>query len=319
MTSARTFEESLAFDALCEDPSPELERRLKTYSTEALRAAVQVEKVYVRHTQFDVVLQHLDRLFQLGTELENPVGMQLIGPPGVGKTALLRYFRDSLPKSSLFDRTSAVLAARVPKRPYAGHVIRAFLKQLQYPLSGGPYKSLYNRREVVFEAVRAKGTRMIMIDEAQHLVPRNSLGEVKPVETEVTEFLRELIDETKVSLVLASATDLDSQMPSMLHLSSRIGTRTRLKEFSLDVTWAGFLRGYAKLATAFDMSAIAEPDTMAKLHLTTNGNARLLRQLIVEAVLIAADAGKLKLDYETFRVAHGRAFGDSAARSNPFV
>lgn len=319
MRPSIAFEESLAGDALSEDPNPAQERRLQTYSTEALRVAVQVEKIYVRHSQFDVVLQQLDRLFQLGTELDNPLGMQVVGPPGVGKTALLRYFRESLPQSSLYDRSSAALAVRVPNRPYAGHLIRALLRQLRYQVSGGSYKQLYGRRQVVIDAVRAKGTRLIMIDEAQHLVPRKASGDPRSVENEVTEFLRELIDETSVSLVLSGSPDLDDSLQAMEHLSSRVSTRTELKEFSLDATWAGFLKGYTRLSTAFDISMIAEPDTMAKLYLTTKGNARQLRQLIVEAVLVAADAGKLRLDYETFRTAYNRAFGDGAMRSNPFV
>lgn len=319
MTNTNVFEASLAADALSEEQHGAQERRLQVYSAEALRFAVGVEKVYVKHPQFALALQQLDRLFQLGTELATPTGLRLVGPPGVGKTALLRYFRDSLPSSSLYDKPTGALAIRLPNRPYSGHLIRALLWQLRYPLTGGSQKQLYERRRVVYDAIKAKGTRIVILDEAQHLVSRNSEGNPKTVEGDATEFLRELIDETRVSLVLAGSSDLDGIGPAMDHLSSRVNSRLEIKEFGLDPTWAGFLVGYCRQVTTFDLRLITEPDTIAKLFLATKGNARQLRQLIVEAVLIAADAGKRSLDYETLSRAYGRAFGESSARSNPFV
>lgn len=319
MTNANVFEASLAADALSEEPSGVQERRLQVYSAEALRFAVGVEKVYVKHPQFALALQQLDRLFQLGTELTTPTGLRLVGPPGVGKTAILRYFRDSLPSSSLYDKPAGALALRLPYRPYAGHLIRALLWQLKYPLTAGSQKQLYERRRVVFDAIKAKGTRIVIIDEAQHLVSRNSAGNPKTIEGDATEFLPELIDETRVSLVLAGSQDLDGIGPAIDHLTSRVNSRLELSEFGLDPTWAGFLLGYCRQVTAFDLRFITESDTIAKLYLATKGNARQLRQLIVETVLIAADAGKRSVDYETLRLAYGRAFGDSSERSNPFV
>lgn len=292
---------------------------MQVYSAEALRFAVAIEKVYVKHPQFALALQQLDRLFQLGTELATPTGLRLVGPPGVGKTALLRYFRDSLPSSSLYHKPAGALAIRLPNRPYAGHLVRALLWHLNYPLTGGSPKQLYERRRVVFEALKAKGTRMVIIDEAQHLVSRTFAGNVKTIEGDSTEFLRELIDETRVSLVLAGSQDLDGTGPAMDHLSSRVNSRLELKEFGLDPTWAGFLIGYSKQVTVFDLSLISEPDIIAKLFLATKGNARQLRQLVVESVLVAVDAGRRSFDYETLKLAYGRAFGESAARSNPFV
>lgn len=319
MTHSHVFDASLAADALSEEPNGVQDRRLQVYSAEALRFAVGVEKVYVKHPQFALALQQLDRLFQLGTELATPTGLRLVGPPGVGKTALLRYFRDSLPSSSLYDKPTGALAIRLPNRPYAGHLIKALLWQLKYPLTGGSQRQLYERRRVVFDAIRAKGTRIVVIDEAQHLVSRNADGNLKTIEGDATEFLRELIDETRVSLVLAGSQDLDGTGPAMDHLASRVNSRLELTEFRLDPVWAGFLVGYCKQVTTFDLTLISESDTIAKLFLATKGNARQLRQLVVEAVLIAADTGKRSLDYETLKRAYSRAFGESAARSNPFV
>ena len=87
---ATTFTESLALDGPDQHEAETNARRLQTYSVDALRVAAQIERVYVNHTAFAAGLKTLDRLFQLGTELETPQGCRLIGPPGSGKTARLR-------------------------------------------------------------------------------------------------------------------------------------------------------------------------------------------------------------------------------------
>lgn len=174
--SSTTFSESLEPDSLQSIDPTTHERRLKTYSLDALRVAADLERIFVKHPQFNQIIDSLDRLFQLGTELETPLGFRLVGPPGVGKSAAFAYFRKTLPPSTFFDKPSAALEIRVPKKPHAGVLIKALLRAVEYPFSEGTYKQLYARRAVVFEALRAKGTRLLWIDEAHHLIIRRAGG-----------------------------------------------------------------------------------------------------------------------------------------------
>lgn len=316
--SSTTFAESLQSDSLAAEETSNSERRLNTYSVAALRAAAELERVYVKHTQFLQVINALDRLFQLGTELETPHGFRLVGPPGVGKSAAYAYFRKSLPSSTFFDHPSAALAIRVPKKPHMGVMVKSLLQALEYPFSHGTYKQLYARRFVVFEALKSKGTRLLWLDEAHHLIWRRPSGEYRQEEGDASEFLRDLVDECRVAIVLAGSRELDDLPVALPHLASRVPGRLLLDPFELDPSWAGFVQAFVVSYLEVDLKVICTPLSMTMLHKATGGNLRMFRQLMIESVLLTADAQKKDLELATLRRAYDLAFGVSM-RSNPFV
>lgn len=316
---ATTFTESLALDGPDQHEAETNARRLQTYSVDALRVAAQIERVYVNHTAFAAGLKTLDRLFQLGTELETPQGCRLIGPPGSGKTALFRYFRDSLPSSSLFSSSFGAIGLRVPKRPLPGHFIREFFRILKYPFAGGSHKQLYERRQLVFAALRSHGTRLVWFDEAHHLLPKHASKQIEHEETDAMELLRDLMDECKVSLVLAGSDELDNLKNVAPHFSTRLAGREALGIFELDANWLGFLKAFSSQTANFDMRFIEERTSAKLMHMATEGNLRAFKQLIVEAVLVAHDANELRLTQEYLRKAFDLVFGKACTRSNSFA
>lgn len=317
--STKPFTESLALDEHDQNDAETNTRRLQTYSVPALRVATQIERVYVNHTAFASGLRMLDRLFQLGTELETPQGHLLIGPPGSGKTALFRYFRDSLPSSSLFSTSFGAIGLRVPKRPFPGLLIREFLRLLKYPFAGGSYKQLYERRQLVFEALRSNGTRLVWLDEAHHLLPKHASKQIEDDEPEAIELLRELMDECKVSLVLAGSSELDNLKTVAPHFSTRVAGREALGIFALDASWLGFLKAFSAQSASFDIGVIQDRSLAKLLHMATWGNLRAFKQLILEAVLIAHDANEVRLTQEHLRKAFDLVFGKACMRSNSFA
>lgn len=313
------FEDSLALDALDKEEVEIQTRRLQTYSVESLRAGVAVERVFVAHPKFALAVRMLDRLFQLGSEMETPQGACLVGPPGVGKTAVYKYFCGTMPTSSLFEPGTGAIGIRIPIRPISGQLIRALLQALAYPFSSGSYTQLYNRRLVVFEAIKSKGTRLLWLDEAHHLIPRRPDGSLNNYEGDATEFLRELIDESQVSMVLSGSEALDDLPKSLPHLASRISGRETLDAFALDATWLAFLNAFSKQVSVLNTSIICDRGVAMQLHKATDGNPRRFKQLMVEATLVAHEAGRDTLDIPTLKAAYALVFGSAAAKSCPFV
>lgn len=315
---AITFTDSLESDSLEAENEAHRVRRLSTYTVLALRAAVTLERVYVKHPQFVAAVGALDRAFQLGTELQTPLGFRLVGPPGVGKSSVYSYFRNSLPPSSLFDQDGAALAIRLPRRPTSGMLIRALLRAVKYPFSEGSHKQLDAKRAVVFDALRSHGTRLLWIDEAHRLIWRKRNGSFRDDEGDASELLASIIDDCHCGVVLAGTNQLDDLPAALEHLASRIPGRLTLEPFELSPSWAGFIHAFSASYEDVNLEVITTPSVMTALHKATAGNLRLFRQLLIEAVLLSVDAGVADVDISGLGKAYDVVCGTSK-RSNPFV
>lgn len=312
-------EPTVEFDA------PEVEdvaiasRRLQEYSKRALQLAVEVDRIHVNHDRFAKGLGALDRLFQIGPEFEMTHGMRLVGPPGSGKSALFRYFRDSLPRSNLFAPGYGAVGIRAGRRPTAGQMVGAFLRAYRYPFKNGGSSTVYARTGIVFDLVREKGTRLIFVDEAHNLMRQLKRRDQIDDEPEATDLLRELIDTTKVSLVMAGTDLLDRLHSVDYHLNDRVTVRHALGHFDAGAKWRGFLRAMYKKAQSFDLAVIDSKEEADRLHAATAGNPRSLKRLVTEGVLVAADGGKAALDTESLAKAFQIVFGSDTLMRNPYV
>ncbi|MEX8195318.1 TniB family NTP-binding protein [Comamonas guangdongensis] len=315
----KVFDQSMQLDA----PDPEQlaldARRLSTYSVGALRVATEADRAFVLFPDAVRALKALDRLFQLGTEFSMPQGMCLVGPSGVGKTASFRYFQASLPQSALFSQDFAAIGMRMQSKPKTGHLVQGILKALKYPFAGGSGKQLYMRRFLLFDALKNCRTRLIWIDEAHHLLYPRRTSASNEWENDATEFLRELMDECNISLVLAGTSELDTLPDAASHLASRVPIREEMKNFPSDGNWVGFVRAFAKQCRSFDLGYVHAPEVAMRLHLATEGNLRAFKRLMTEAILVAFDGGSSAVDKDAFSSAFQRVFGEATLRSNPFV
>lgn len=314
----KTFKESTALDGLSESEQADLARRLETYSVEALRVGSVVDKIFVQHSDFKRAIKVLDRLFQLGLEFEVPQGARLIGPPGTGKTAVFQYFTKSLPGSTLYSSGAGAIGVRLQKIPSAGRIVAGLFQAISYPFPSGSAKRMFDRRGLLYEAIRAKGTRLIWVDEAQHLMLERYVRDNTPHETDAAELLRELMDETHASLVLSGSTDLDKLGELVPALASRVSSKEEMREIQEGPVWVGFINAFSDACTAFDISFIKAPETARLLYMATRGNMRSFKRLMVETVLIAVDMHSLKLALEIMAKAYSETAGLAASRENPF-
>ena len=306
-----------------EPPDPEEEalysRRIISYSVDALKAAVGIDRIVVNHPAFVRAISAMDRIFQLAREMDMPHGMVLLGPTGAGKTAAFKYFQSTLPSSSLFGPGDGAIGIRCPQRPRVGQFVASLLRTYRYPFAAGTPQQLYIRRGLVFDAIKEKGTRLIFIDEADSLIRWRSGIRDTYGDTEVTDFFREIADECKVGLVFAGTTELDAIAKADKALASRITAREVLSTFASDQNWVGIIKSFSRAYPAFDISALAEPETAHLLHRATAGNLRSLKRLIIEAVLIAFDNKKPTIDREILGKAFNLVFGSASLQSNVFT
>src|SRR5256885_12380272 len=75
-----------------------------------------------------------------------------------------------LPNSALFAQGMAAISVRVQNKPRTSHLVQAILNAIRYPFNSGSARQLYMRRSLLFDALKNYKTRLIWLDEAQHLL-----------------------------------------------------------------------------------------------------------------------------------------------------
>jgi type II secretory pathway predicted ATPase ExeA len=300
--------------------SADLQRRMFMYTPAALRASSSVEKVCVQHPAFKAALDAADRIFQLAKDINIPQGMTVVGPPGTGKSKLIRYFQSTLPNTILEERSMSAISIRLEMRPSVGHVVSLLLRGLKYPFASVSSKTMYVKRDLVIASLIQKGTRIIFVDEAQHMAHMLRYKVKGKDETDVAEFLRELMDEASVGIVLCGTSGLDELRAFDEQLASRVTARFALSDFeAASPNWLGLLSSFAQASELFDLSHFLQAGNAQRFHRATGGNLRRLKRMLTESVLIAHDSDSRMVGDEHLRLAFGRVYGQHTVLDNPYA
>lgn len=292
-------------------------RRMAMYSVDAIRRAYAIDKLIVWHTSFKTALASFDRSFQLSKEFNTPAGLRVFGPSGSGKSTVIGYFRDSLPKFDLIEPGMGAITIDTPKSPQLGDVIESVLIALEYPFASVTKDTIHIKRDLSVKALLRKGTRIVALDEAHNLFPANS-ARLNGEGTPVTVYLRHLSDKAKVAICLAGGPALERLESLDRYLASRCKTPAQLADFPLDGEWLGIVKTFIEKCKTFDLKFLAEPEQQRPLFQATEGNLRALKILLIEAVLVAVDAGQQQLDKGCMAIAFQRVNGSKGMSSNPW-
>ncbi len=294
-------------------------RRLLMYSDKALDVGLPIDHLFVNHPGFSEALAGLDRIFQLATRVDMPHGMGVFGPTGTGKTSLLKYFQRSLPNSSLFTPGLGAVYVRIPMRVTAPYLVGALLRIYGYPFRRVTKEAMEQRITILLEAIRQKGTRVLIFDEANNLAPegakRRTIGGDG---TSPTDLIRQLMDDAHLGVVFSGTGTLDDISELDEALGSRVVGRFKLELFNYDMSWVRLIKGFVQQTTEFDISILLAPDVSQKLHQLTEGRLRNLKRLITEMVLVAVDDGAQGVELKHICRAYNMVYGVAAQKRNPF-
>lgn len=295
------------------------QRRLSTYSTQALLVGAKSEQVHILYTDFKQALDISDRLYQLASHLTTPQGALISGPPGSAKTTVANYFIRSLPKSSLFDKNFGVLLIRLRANPSPGLIVSLLLHAVQYPFTQVRQGRVYSMRDIAFDALKQKGTKLIFVDQAHCLANQTRPRRSEQIETAASDILTELMDATGIALVFLADQSFGGLEAVDKALADRISVRHQMRHFSNDGWWLAFLKAFAESFKDIDLMALCKTDIAKLTYTATNGNLRSFRRLSTEAILVAVDAEATLLTRGHLALAYDRIAGPNAARINPYA
>jgi Bacterial TniB protein len=199
-----------------------------------------------------------------------------------------------------------------------GRLISSMLRLIQYPFAKVTHQNEYAKKDILIEALRQKETKVLFLDEAHHLCQTRSAYRPDRVGTNATDFIRELIDEVPMAVVLAGDTNLDRLPEVDSHLAARTAVRIALNNFDAGPIWSGIVKAMTGQKFGVELGMLELPKERQRLLAATNGNLRQLKWLVSEAVMVCADAGGTEVLPLHFSLAFERVHGADSLRSNPY-
>jgi len=208
-------------------------------------------------------------------------GAWIFGDPGSGKTTALVEAKRRVEAMSDLDSEQPVLFLPLLPGPTMHSLVRDLLLQLKYPFASS--RTFTERALLLFQALKMRRVLVIMLDEVHHVVAGNRSSN----QVEVRDFLKRLLDETNVCLVLSGIPistklrDNDDQLASRLPAEVTLSTNYSTGEGK------AFVEAVLKGAP-LPFEAAASEKVIEDLTNREKSSARLLAKVVEEATKAAA-------------------------------
>lgn len=274
--------------------------------------AEEINTLTVMHTQFKKAYDGICKITDTSQRSRVPFGGAVTAPPGAGKSHLIQNIeRRYRQNGSLLSPKNAVLVISAAATSNSGSIIDRMLQQLGHPPGIRTVRLQDARLSMLIKGIIDRKVLLIIIDEFQHICR----GKRNASANEITDLLKEIIDKTKVPLIVFGTDELGDMNSLDMQFTSRLPARFHIPEFARNEDWVGFLLAFKSGFTKFDLSLITTIE--AQLHKATSGSPRALKYLVVSAIRNAIDRKLEKVDLQSFRDAFEDVYG-MASQANPF-
>lgn len=283
------------------------------YSDKAIVIGRSIAKIQVKHTRFSEALDGAARVIQLGNTIPEPFGMTLLGAAGAGKSFLIECLQQN-PMGWPFLRPNAVLCASLKQEPTVAQIQADLLAQFNYLISPRATRQTNKSQfDLLTAAVRERGIQLVALDEYQHVF----LSSKRDVRAAVVDWTKRFMTATSLPVLLSGTEMLRSIEKADPQLSTRVSAVYHLPEFQNDTDWIGVLTAIASSSSEIDLSLISKKHT--SIFRATGGVFRSLKGLLMEAAMVAVDAGAVSVTMEHLALAYERYVGNASTRSSPFA
>lgn len=277
------------------------------------------ERIYINSPRLNntqELIQYCHRHSKISVE---PDCMLITGPEGAGKTTLIDKFLSLYPRQITRDGISVpVLDSAIPVPATVKNLVSALLSSLGDPL---PFKgTTVSQTHRLKNLIHDCNVELIIIDEFQHFIDRDS----NVILTTVSNWLKDLLNETGVPVVLIGMPYSDIILRSNPQLERRFAMRASLDPFSWDTDqereeFRLFLHHLDEGLLLEKRSGLAEPETAFRIMCASNGIIGFIMKLVRRAAEIAIDNNYENIDIDLLAKAYEqRLSGRSTDNINPF-
>ena len=278
-----------------------------------------VNNIYIVYPRFKEILTAIDNCHHLSNLKDEPECLFLKGATGAGKTTLIKSYEQDYPKRETSDGTIVpVLSVTIPTPA----TVKSFVSKLLWEL-GDPY---YDKGTTSSQTIRLIGlmkdcgVSLVFLDEFQHFIDRDSAKVLKTV----SDWLKNLILDTKVPMILIGLPEAETVFQFNPQLSRRFATRYNLSPFdwSADggIEFRTFLHAVETQLPLMEKSSLASVEMALRLYYASDGIVAYVMKLIRYGTLLTLKQGQEKLDLNVLASAFDKYVrADKPTKQNPFL
>ena len=210
----------------------------------------------------------------------------VLGPSRAGKTIMAEQFKLRYPD---YDEPEGVvkpvLFTSVPCPAHIGPLIAKILYDMKDPFWAKRYPNLGIMTIRLYELLNACKVQLIIIDETQQLVDRDSKKLIK----ESADWFKDLINITKIPVVFMGLPESSKIFIENEQLGGRVLLRETVEPFPYDDKgFRSFLHVFDGQLPFENSSGLAQPDISQRIYLATDGFVGFVNALLARATNVAA-------------------------------
>lgn len=244
----------------------------------------------VRYPAFKAANDVLDHYF--ATDSSKPRAVIVHGPSGVGKSFLInRMLQVHKAEDSVEMTTAPIVSVETPAENTIGGLLVSFLAALGDPEPA--VGATASKRSRLLRLLKTLKTRLIIIDEAQDLIPKSGVD----AKSKIVKLLKNMMNSTTVPFVMVGTSNLLEILAADVQIKSRVKDIVQLSYFNClsqeqALDFADYLSSlfstYPRKVEGFDFchedpqgDLVLNKDicNLVRLALATDGSQRRLHDL----------------------------------------
>ncbi len=274
--------------------------------------------VYVLYPRFKEILDSIDDCHHLSNLKDEPECLFLQGETGAGKTTILKSYSQNYPRYQTPDGTIVpILEVTIPSPATVKSVVTKLLWELGDPAYDKGTTS--NQTIRLIGLMKDCGVSLVFLDEFQHFIDRDSAKVLKTV----SDWLKNLILDTKVPVVLIGLPEAETVFQFNSQLSRRFANRHNLNPFSWKDSgreFRTFLHAVESQLPLMEESNLACEEMALRFYYASDGIVAYVMKLIRYGTHLVLKRGQEKLDLNVLASAFEKYVkADKPHKKNPFI
>jgi hypothetical protein len=276
-----------------------------------------VDSILIPHTAFQDSLRRLEQGFNsIGGGA--PIGYSVIGESGCGKTTLVNHFAAlHMTKREQEGLKVPIMMVTTPAKPTIKGMASSMLASLGDPLSES--RESENQKTLrLAKILKESGTRVIVIDEIQHLVGRYS----NKVLYSVADWLKILLDEAGLMVVIVGLPHSNALLMQNEQFRRRFAGRIRLPRFDWEVEesrmeFCALLEAFQNALGPFSLPDLGNEEMAYRFFLATGGLTGYLVNVLRQVTWDAIDDNRKVIKLEHLEIAYEKAVWEEEEKTGP--